>query len=163
MKARPISMPLKPGCSGCSVSSASRRRDDDVSSTAMMAWWTNCGLPGRNSTVLTQRVSPTGSGMTRLRNTSGPSAGRVYGAGSVTVRSGSPSAQPSAAAGSSGSSAASPSAVPDSAHAARVAICDSVSRRSPTNSPWPGSGSQGGMKRLAVTSAICRARRATSS
>ena len=37
MNARPISMPLKPGSADCSVSSASRRRDDDVSSTAMIA------------------------------------------------------------------------------------------------------------------------------
>ena len=156
-------MPLKPGCPGCSVSSASRRRDDVVSSTAMIAWCTNRGLPGRSSTVLTQRVSLTGKGMTRLRKTSGPSAGRVYGDGNVTVRSGSPRVQPSVAAGGSGRSAAAPSAAPDSAHAARVAICVSVRRRSPTNSPKPGSGSHGGMKRLVVTSAICRARRATSS
>jgi hypothetical protein len=44
-----------------------------------------------------------------------------------------------------------------------VSICLSESRRSPAKSPRPASGFQGGMYRLAVTSAICAACRRTSS
>ena len=80
----------------------------------------------------------------------------------VMTRSGCPSCQPSGHCGVFGRSAASPSAAPSLAQRSIVAICASVRRRSPTNSPKPASGSQGGIRRAFVILTIFSARSLTS-
>jgi hypothetical protein len=101
--------------------------------------------------------------MTNLRNTSGPAARTVNGSFIETTRSGVPSCQPCFHSGRGGKSRGFPSIVPPSTHRLIVDISASVSRRAPANTPWPGSGGQGGITRDAVTSAICLARFLTSS
>ena len=89
-----------------------------------------------------------------MRYTSFPSAGSVKGSGIVTTRSGFPSCQSSLHTGFTFRSAAAPSGAPAFHQRSMVAICPSVSRRSPSNSTTPCSGSHGGMIRAAVTFAI---------
>ena len=62
----------------------------------MFAWWTTFGFPGRNSSPRTYRSRSTGSGTTKMRKTSMPSACSVNGCDGDTMRSGFPSCQPSA-------------------------------------------------------------------
>ena len=66
-----FSIPLKPGPSSFS----SARRSSPVSSIRIRAWWMTLGLPGRNSIARTYFFAVIGTGTTKLRNTSPPSAG----------------------------------------------------------------------------------------
>ena len=65
--------------------------------------------------------------------------------------------------GTGGSRARSPSTAPVSNQVRSVATCSSVSRRSSANSPYPGSGFQGGITRSRVATTISAARLLTSS
>ena len=106
------------------------------------------------------RASVTGSGIAKMRNTSVGCAGSVKRLGGVTIRSGWPSSQPSANAAAAAGRARSPSGVPPAAQRSmrgdlaigQPPLADEVRRR------WA-STFHGGMKRLAVTAAICAARR----
>ena len=152
-------MPAKPGPG----SASSRAMESPRSSIRTNAWWTTRLLPGRNSTPRTKRARSSGIGSTKLRYTSRPSAGTGNGSGMLTTKSGSPSCQPVVNAGTAGVRDASPSGAPCSCQRPSNAICSAVSRRSPTNRPYPSTGSHGGMNRLDVTSAICFDRFLTSS
>ena len=98
-----------------------------------------------------------GTGMTKLRNTSRPPGCSSYASGSVSTRSGVPSCHPPENTGGAGASAGLPSGAPPSTHRVMRAISSSRRRRSPTNAPCPGSGSQGGIARRCTAAAIARA------
>ncbi len=101
--------------------------------------------------------------MTKARTTSSPEAGTGKASVIFTTRSGVPSCQPLGKDGGGGAFAGSPRGAPASIHALSSAISASASRRSSRNSPQPGAGFQGGMKRDSVTRTICRTRLAASS
>ena len=153
------SIPPIPG----SRSAPSSRLASPVGSRCMMAWCNTRGLPGRNSIARTYLVPCPGTGTTNFLKTSGPSAGTSNGSLMRTTKSGSPSCHPRFQSGAGGRSARFPRGAPLATHRWIVAISASVRRRSPANVPWPGSGGHGGIARAAVTSAIWRARRFTSS
>ena len=81
----------------------------------------------------------------------------TYASGSVSTRSGVPSCHPPENVGGFGASAGFPSGAPLSTHFAMSAIESSPSRRSPANSPCPGSGSHGGIARRCTADEIARA------
>ncbi len=124
----------------------------------MFAWWTTRALPGWNSTALTNRPRPPGTGMTNERMVSAPSLGNAYGSGIVSTISGVPNSHSFAAVSARGRAAGSPSSAPFLTHCRMSATWASLSRRTSANAPCPGCGFQGGMYRVWVTLAIRAAR-----